>query len=232
MSVEKSFDNKLLRPPRARDRLLIKDGESRDKVRSITIEQLKNFIEKILEISETDDVLTIENAAKEFFSIGKNLSEVKPGNKPQLRTNIGLGNNDRPKFNGADFTDGIEIDGISTAENHHGTSDKRLKSAPKKIESLPIIRDSGELYRYKKNGVIEVGKFAQDLLHCKGLVYTAPHNRLKRVYTVSGLSLAAIAFNGVKELDEENRKLKKSISDLEKRLEKLEGKMEARDADS
>ena len=229
MSIEKSFDNKLLRPPRSRDRLLIKDGESRDKVRSITIDQLKNFIENILEISETDDVLTIENAAKEFFSIGKNLSEVKPGDKPQLRSNIGLGVMDRPKFKGADFTDSIEIDGTSTAENHLGTSDKRLKSEPKKIESLPIIRNSGDLYRYKKNGVIEIGKFAQDLLHCRGLVYSIPHKKFKRVYTVSALSLASVAVNGVKELDEENRKLKERISDIEEKLEKV---MEVCDANT
>lgn len=109
------------------------------------------------------------------------------------------------------------------APNHLGTSDRNLKSEEQLLDPMFIIRNSGQLYSYKKEGIEgrEVGQFAQDLLHCPDLLGKMPHDKYGEVYTLSGLSVASVAFQGVKEVDSEVQQLKRRVKELEEEVQSL-----------
>jgi len=113
--------------------------------------------------------------------------------------------------------------GINYASNHVGTSDRRLKTEHQLLDPMFIIRNSGELYSYKKEGIEgrEVGQFAQDLLHATDLVGTMKHDKYEEIYTLSGLSVASVAMQGVKHVDNEVQHLKKRVQELEQEVQEL-----------
>lgn len=122
-----------------------------------------------------------------------------------------------------DISGATRSSGINYASNHVGTSDRILKSQEKPLNAIDIIRNSGELYSYKKEGIEgrEVGQFAQDLLHCPDLVGRVKHDKYGEVYTLSGLSVASVAFQGVKQVDDEVTKLRKRVDELEREVNEL-----------
>jgi hypothetical protein len=107
--------------------------------------------------------------------------------------------------------------GTSEASNHIGGSDRRLKSDFQELSALNYIRQSGPLYSYLKEGIEgrEIGMVAQDLMHIPDMVHTRKHEKYGEVYGLSGLSVASMAWAGVKELDLEIAILKEKIQRLE-----------------
>lgn len=95
-------------------------------------------------------------------------------------------------------------------------SDKRLKHEIKDINTLSKIRKLHPVhYKWKSTGTPGYGVIAQEL----ALVYPdLVHKRNDDYLTVNYIQLTPIMLRGIQEVDEENRKLKKEITNLKEMI--------------
>lgn len=122
----------------------------------------------------------------------------------------------------ATFSGNVLAQGGVTA---YTTSDRRLKTNIKQVDSMRIIRSLGGTWQfdYKDSGEHSIGFIAQSVKDSvlKSIVYTNADGYLKLNYLDT--RLIALALGAAVQVDDKVERLKKRIKVLEKEVEQLKG---------